>query len=24
MDRLVRAMDDLWSRCALNRADLAG
>ncbi|GAB4289790.1 MAG: 5-aminolevulinate synthase [Roseovarius sp.] len=22
MDRLVRAMDELWSRCALNRADL--
>lgn len=24
MDRLVRAMDALWSHCALNRADLAG
>jgi len=24
MDRLVCAMDELWSRCALNRADLAG
>ena len=24
MDRLVGAMDDLWSHCALNRADLAG
>ena len=24
MDHLVRAMDGLWSRCALNRAELAG
>ncbi len=24
IDRLVRAMDALWSRCALNRADMAG
>ena len=24
MDALVRAMDDLWSHCALNRAELAG
>lgn len=24
MDRLVRAMDELWSHCALNRAELAG
>ncbi len=24
MDKLVRAMDDLWSHCALNRAELAG
>ncbi|WP_163849621.1 5-aminolevulinate synthase [Pseudooceanicola aestuarii] len=24
MDRLVRAMDALWSHCALNRAELAG
>ncbi len=24
MDRLVSALDDLWSRCALNRADMAG
>ena len=24
MDRLVHAMDDLWSQCALNRAVLAG
>ena len=23
-DRLVRAMDELWSHCALNRAELAG
>ncbi|WP_435229542.1 5-aminolevulinate synthase [Pseudopelagicola sp. nBUS_20] len=23
MDKLVRAMDELWSHCALNRADLA-
>ncbi|MCZ7675782.1 MAG: 5-aminolevulinate synthase [Roseovarius sp.] len=24
MDRLVRAMDELWSQCALNRAELTG
>ncbi|MCH2094911.1 MAG: 5-aminolevulinate synthase [Rhodobacteraceae bacterium] len=24
MDKLVRAMDDLWAHCALNRAELAG
>jgi len=24
MDKLVRAMDELWSHCALNRAELAG
>jgi len=24
MDGLVRAMDELWSHCALNRAELAG
>jgi 5-aminolevulinate synthase len=24
MDRLVHAMDELWSHCALNRAELAG
>ncbi|MBO6853722.1 MAG: 5-aminolevulinate synthase [Marivivens sp.] len=24
MDRLVRAMDQLWSHCALNRAEMAG
>ncbi|EBA09034.1 5-aminolevulinate synthase [Sagittula stellata] len=24
MDHLVRAMDELWSHCALNRAELAG
>jgi 5-aminolevulinate synthase len=24
MDALVRAMDELWSHCALNRAELAG
>ncbi|WP_176695398.1 5-aminolevulinate synthase [Phaeobacter sp. B1627] len=24
MDQLVRAMDNLWSHCALNRAELAG
>jgi len=24
IDRLVHALDDLWSQCALNRADLAG
>ncbi|WP_457648811.1 5-aminolevulinate synthase [Profundibacter sp.] len=24
MDKLVHAMDDLWSQCALNRADLTG
>jgi len=24
IDALVRAMDDLWSQCALNRAELAG
>jgi 5-aminolevulinate synthase len=24
IDGLVRAMDGLWSHCALNRADLAG
>ena len=24
MDRLVRAMDELWSHCALNRAELTG
>ncbi|MCW9042349.1 MAG: 5-aminolevulinate synthase [Pseudopelagicola sp.] len=24
MEKLVRAMDDLWSHCALNRAELAG
>ncbi|WP_243612431.1 5-aminolevulinate synthase [Shimia aestuarii] len=24
MDKLVRAMDQLWSHCALNRAELAG
>ncbi len=24
MDRLVKAMDDLWSQCALNRAELTG
>ncbi|MEP2532922.1 5-aminolevulinate synthase [Shimia sp.] len=24
MDQLVRAMDELWSHCALNRAELAG
>ena len=24
MDRLIRAMDALWSHCALNRAELAG
>ncbi len=24
LDRLVRAMDELWSHCALNRAELAG
>ena len=24
MDRLIRAMDELWSHCALNRADLTG
>ncbi|WP_372885090.1 5-aminolevulinate synthase [Shimia sp.] len=24
MDRLVRALDELWSQCALNRAELAG
>jgi len=24
MDRLVHAMDELWSQCALNRAELAG
>ena len=24
MDRLVRAMDDLWAQCALNRAEMAG
>ena len=24
MTRLIRAMDELWSHCALNRADLAG
>ena len=24
MDKLVRAMDDLWSQCALNRAELTG
>ena len=24
MDRLVHAMDDLWSQCALNRAEMAG
>ncbi len=24
MEKLVRAMDTLWSQCALNRADLAG
>ena len=24
IDALVRAMDELWSQCALNRAELAG
>ncbi|WP_425070777.1 5-aminolevulinate synthase [Sagittula sp. S175] len=24
MDKLVRAMDELWSHCALNRAEMAG
>jgi 5-aminolevulinate synthase len=24
MDALVRALDSLWSHCALNRAELAG
>ena len=24
IDRLVRAMDELWSQCALNRAEMAG
>ncbi len=24
MNRLVQAMDELWSHCALNRAELAG
>ena len=24
LDKLVHAMDQLWSHCALNRADLAG
>ena len=24
MDKLVKSLDDLWSQCALNRADLAG
>ena len=24
MDALIRAMDTLWSHCALNRAELAG
>ncbi|MBP0482862.1 5-aminolevulinate synthase [Sagittula salina] len=24
MDKLIRAMDELWSHCALNRAELAG
>ena len=24
MNKLVRAMDELWSHCALNRAELAG
>ena len=24
IDRLIRAMDSLWSHCALNRADMAG
>ncbi len=24
IDALVRAMDDLWSHCALNRAEAAG
>jgi len=24
MDKLVHAMDDLWSQCALNRAELTG
>jgi 5-aminolevulinate synthase len=24
IDKLVKAMDQLWVRCALNRAELAG
>jgi len=24
MERLVQAMDGLWSHCALNRAEMAG
>jgi len=24
MDTLIRAMDELWSHCALNRAEMAG
>ncbi|MCR9114701.1 MAG: 5-aminolevulinate synthase, partial [Rhodobacteraceae bacterium] len=24
MDALIRAMDELWSHCALNRAELTG
>ena len=24
MDRLIHAMDELWSHCALNRAEMAG